>query len=86
MYIAGRLFVMPSLYYSHSQHDEQDPVFDNTLKENGYGANLLLKYQCLMGSENLGLLAIAGYGIGDASEKFFDSESLVGGLGLTYTF
>lgn len=86
MYIAGRLFVMPSLYYSQKQHDDQDPVFASTLKENGYGANLLLKYQGLMGSENLGLMAIAGYGIGDASEKFFDSESLVGGLGLTYTF
>lgn len=86
MYIAGRLFLMPSLYYSHKQHDERDPVFDSTLKEHGYGANLLVKYQGLMGSENLGLLAIAGYGIGDASENFFDSESLVAGLGLTYNF
>jgi len=86
MYIAGRLFLMPSLYFSHRQHDGRDPVFDSTLKENGYGANLLLKYQGLMDSDNLGLLAIAGYGIGDASENFYDTESLVCGLGLSYKF
>jgi hypothetical protein len=86
MYIAGRFFFMPRLSYSHSEHDERDPVFDDILKENGYGLNLLVKYQGLMDIEQLGLLAIAGYSISDANENFYDSETLVCGLGLSYSF
>ena len=86
MYIAGRLFLMPSLYYSRSEYDEKHPVFDSTRRDNGYGANLLAKYQGLMDIEHLGVLAIVGYGIGDSSENFYDSEALVCGLGLTYSF
>lgn len=86
MYIAGRLFLMPSLYYSYKEHDVKDPVFDITQNENGYGANLIVKYAGLMGMEQLGLMAILGYGIGDANHNFYDSEALFCGLGLSYGF
>jgi hypothetical protein len=86
MYIAGRLFVRPSLSYSYSEHDESDPVFDSDRRENGYGINLLVKYQGLMGMEQLGLLAIVGYTVNDAKEDFYDNETLACGLGLSYSF
>jgi len=86
MYIAGRLFVRPSLSYSYKEHDESDPVFDSDRRENGYGINLLVKYQGLMGMEQLGLLAIVGFTVNDAKEDFYDNETLACGLGLSYSF
>lgn len=86
MYIAGRLFVRPSLSYGYSEHDESDPIFGSDRRENGYGTNLLVKYQGLMGMEQLGLLAILGFTVNDAKEDFYDNETLACGLGLSYRF
>ncbi|MFN2354008.1 MAG: DUF2860 family protein [Desulfopila sp.] len=86
VYTAGRYSLMPSLYYSYREHDDLDPVFRSTRSENGYGANLAVKYDGLLGIESIGLLAIVGYSRGESSESFYDTESLVCGLGLTYRF
>jgi hypothetical protein len=86
VYTAGRYSLMPSLYYSYREHDDQDPVFRATRSENGYGANLAVKYDGLFGIESVALLALVGYSRGEASESFYDTESLVCGLGLTYRF
>lgn len=86
MYVTGRFFVRPSLSYSYKEHDQRDPVFDSDRKENGYGINLLVKYQGLMDIEQLGLLAIVGYTVNDANEDFYDNETLACGLGLSYSF
>jgi hypothetical protein len=86
VYTAGRYSLMPSLYYSYREHDALDPVFRATRKEKGYGANLAVKYDGLFGRESIGLLAVVGYSRGEASESFYDTESLVCGLGLTCRF
>lgn len=86
MYIAGQFFVMPSLSYSYKEHDEKDPVFGTTREENGYGVNLLVRYQGVMDIKQLSLLLIASYALGDANENFYDNEGLACGLGLIYSF
>ena len=85
-YMAGPLFVLPSVHVGASRYDEKDPVFDSTRRELAYGLNLLVKYRRLMDIDGLGLLAIAAYGVGDANEDFFDSTALVCALGLSYEF
>lgn len=85
-YMTGRYFFMPGVHYSYKEHDEKDPVFSSTRSEKGYGFNLIVKYGGLFDIKALGLLAIAGYGRGQANESFYDTESLVCGLGLSYAF
>ncbi len=86
LYLAGRYSLKSSLSYSYKEHDERDPIFAATRNEHGFGANLAVKYDGLFGIESVGLLAIVGYSRGEASQTFYDSESLACGLGLTYRF
>ena len=85
-YLAGRLFLMPTVFYSYKEYDEKDPIFDATREENGFGINLIAKYNGLFNSENLGLMALTGYSRGEANEDFYSTESLICGLGLSYRF
>jgi len=85
-YLAGRLFLLPTLFYSYKEYDEKDPIFDATREENGFGFNLIAKYNGLFNNESLGLMALVGYSRGEANEDFYTTESLVCGLGLSYRF
>jgi len=85
-YLAGRLFLLPTLFYSYKEYDEKDPIFDETREENGFGFNLIAKYNGLFNSESLGLMALVGYSRGEANEDFYNTESLLCGLGLSYRF
>jgi len=85
-YVAGRYTFVPSIYYSYKEHDEKDPVFGSTRSENGFGVDLAVTYDGLFGIESMGLLGIVGYSRGEANLTFYDTESLVCGLGLTYDF
>lgn len=83
-YLSGRIFLMPSIYSSYKEHDEKDPIFDRTRTENSYGLNVIVKYFGLFDIQPLSLMGIAAYSRGEANENFYDTESLVFGLGLSY--
>lgn len=85
-WVAGRLFLMPVIYSSYREHDEKDPVFASTRNEYGYGMNLLVKYGGLFGIPEVSVTGIAGIGRGEANESFYDTESMMCGVGLAYGF
>lgn len=85
-YLAGRLFLMPTIFYSYKEYDEKDPIFDAKREENGFGFSLMTKYNGLFNIEPLGLMALIGYSRGEANEDFYSTESLICGLGLSFRF
>lgn len=85
-YRAGRLFIMPRLYYSYKQHDEVNPIFGTTRKQHGFGIGGAVNYGQLFGNPSLALRGFGGYSQGAANEDFYDSESFFIGTGLVYKF
>lgn len=85
-YIAGKLFLMPQIFYSYKENDEVDPIFNRTRKEHGIGISVVVNYANLFGYDHLALRGMAGYSKGEANEDFYDTESLYGGLGIVWVF
>lgn len=85
-YKTGQWLIVPRVYFSHSDFDEKDPIFDNTRDNNSYGVGLLTTYIAPFNMEKWSVTCLVDMSKGDSNIDFYDTESTtLGGL-LTYHF
>ena len=85
-YMTGRLMVVPRIFYSHSDYDKVNPVFNETRENDSYGANVMASYMAPFGAEDWSLQALVGYSKGDSNIDFYDTEGLSLGMFASYHF
>lgn len=85
-YKVGKFMVVPRVYFSHSDYDKVNPVFDKTRKNDSYGASLMTTYLAPFDLENWSVTCLLDLSKGDSNIDFYDTESAtVGGL-INYHF
>ncbi len=85
-YTIERLSLIPRIYYSNSEYDEINPIFNKTRGDDGYGISLMANYMSPFGWENWSTQVLAGYSRGDSNIAFYDTEATNLGVLLTYHF
>ncbi len=85
-YLLSAAVLLPTLSYSYSRYDGDHPLFADERREHGYGANLVVSYPRLCAVDQLALRAIVGYRLGVGNIDFFETESLLAGVGLAWSF
>lgn len=85
-YTIDRLTFLPQVSYSHSTYDTIDPIFAETRKNDGYGAMMIVSYATPFNLEDWALQGLIGYGRGESNIAFYDTESVSGGIFMTYRF
>jgi hypothetical protein len=85
-YIIGRLALIPRIFYSCSEYDEINPIFNKPREDDGYGISLMANYTAPFGWQNWSTQAMAGFSRGDSNITFYDSEAINLGAFLTYHF
>lgn len=84
--LAGKLTIRPRIFYSHSEYDEINPIFESTREDDGYGASLFLHYTAPFDWQNWSAQGLLNYSQGDSNITFYDTESVSGGIMLSYHF
>lgn len=82
----GKLSIMPTISYSKTDYDEIHPFFERTREEDEYSFSLHLKYESPFGMQKYSIQSFLGVGESDANIDFFDTESLSGGVSISYRF
>lgn len=72
--------------YSKADYDAENPIFGKTQENTSYGFNLMYEYSNFMGWKNVGFNVVAGYEDTDSNINFYDEESYMLGMGMTYLF
>lgn len=72
--------------YSYSSYDAKNPVFGTTREDHGYSLNLGYEYQDIMGWEDWGVNALAGYSNSNSNITFYDTKGYFFGVGVSYHF
>lgn len=85
-YMHGKFMVLPEIFYSYTDYDEVDQIFNTSRENDSYGISLAVNYMAPFGFKNYSIMALAGYSRGDSSINFYDSEAENFGLFLTYNF
>ncbi|MBM9510922.1 DUF2860 family protein [Desulfogranum marinum] len=85
-YTLDKLMIVPRAYYSHSDYDEQHPVFDQTRENIGYGISLMTTYMAPFNFKNWSTTALVSLSKGDSNIDFFDTEALTIGGFINYRF
>lgn len=85
-YTTGQWMIVPRLYYSYSDFDEIDPIFNQTRKNNSYGASLMTTYMAPFGWEKWSVTCLLAMSVGDSNIDFYDTEATTVGGVLTYHF
>ncbi len=85
-YKTGKLMIIPRVYYSHSDFDEQNPIFDKTRDNDSYGLSLMTTYMAPFNRENWSVTGLASLSQGDSNIDFYDTESMSFAGMLNYHF
>lgn len=85
-YKTGQWLLVPRVYFSHSEYDEVDPVFEKTRKNNGYGVSLLTTYIAPFDWQKWSVACLVDISRGDSNINFYDTESMTVGALLSYHF
>lgn len=85
-YRIGRLMLMPRVYYSFSEYDERNPIFNKTREDNGYGGNLMVNYIAPLGFRDWSAQLLLAYSKGDSNINFYDTEGITTGMFMSYAF
>lgn len=85
-YRTGRLMIMPRIFYSKSDYDEVNPIFNRTRENDGFGLSMMANYFAPFGWQNWSALGLISYSIGDSNITFYDTESISVGLFMSYNF
>lgn len=83
-YTIGRTTFLPDVSYSHSSYDKTDPIFNTTRKTDSYQFTLLISYAAPFGLEDWAAQGIVSLGRGESNINFYDTESVSGGMLMTY--
>jgi hypothetical protein len=85
-YMTGKWMIIPRVFYSHSDFEERDPIFDKTRKNDSYGASLMTTYMAPFNWEKWSATCLLSISRGDSNIDFYDTESATIGGVLTYHF
>ena len=72
--------------YSKSDYDAENPLFNETREDSGYGINLTYEYSDFLGWKDVGFNVLAGYGETDSNITFYDKSDYMIGMGISYLF
>ncbi|AMO55750.1 hypothetical protein GZ77_08505 [Endozoicomonas montiporae] len=75
-----------NLSYQVSQHDKTSPVFAKKQKDHEWGAFLAYSYAEPFGWNNWELVSLSGYSRKNSNIDFYDEDSLMVSVGMTYKF
>lgn len=75
-----------NLSYQISRHDKNNPVFGKKQKDNQSGAFLAYSYQKPFGWQDWEMVSLAGYSNKNSNIDFYDEDSLMVSVGMTYNF
>ncbi|MET4692707.1 DUF2860 domain-containing protein [Endozoicomonas lisbonensis] len=75
-----------NLSYQINRHDKSNPVFSKKQKDNQWGAFLAYSYDEPFGWTNWELASLSGYSKKDSNIDFYDEDSLMVSVGMTYNF
>ena len=85
-YMTGQWLIVPRVFYSHSDFEETNPIFNKTRKNDSYGASLMTTYMAPFNWEKWSATGLLSISRGDSNIDFYDTEATtIGGL-LTYHF
>jgi len=86
IYRKKRWMLKPELYYSHSEYDEIDRIFNKERKNDSYGFNLVAIHMAPFGFRDWSVTGIAGLSSGESSIEFYDTEAFSVGVLCSYHF
>ena len=75
-----------NLSYQINRHDKNNPVFDKKQKDNQWGVFLAYSYQQPFGWQDWELVSLTGYSKKNSNIDFYDEDSLMVSVGMTYNF
>ncbi len=84
-YRLGRTMFMPILSCSYSEYKAEDPIFNETRRENGYGAHFLISHFAPLGYRKWAINMLLGYKVGNSNIDFYDTKGFTSGLFLSYS-
>lgn len=85
-YTIEKLTISPSVYYSHSDYDKENPLFSKTRDNTGYGAELMLTYMAPFNLDNWSATTLVSMSKGDSNIKYYDTESFTVAGFVSYHF
>jgi hypothetical protein len=85
-YMTGQWMIVPRVYYSHSDFEETNPIFDKTRKNDSYGASLMTTYMAPFNWEKWSTTCLLALSRGDSNIDFYDTEATTFGGVLSYHF
>lgn len=71
---------------SKADYDASNPIFNKSREDLAYVVNLSYEYDELLGYEDLGFMANAGYENKDSNINFYDQTNYMLGVGVSYSF
>lgn len=86
MVIFGSFQSMSGVGYGVTRFDEDHPVFSKAREDKELNLMQMFTYQGLLGVEELSLFVMAAYACNDSNIDFYDTEQLIVGSGLGYSF
>ncbi|MGL1931536.1 MAG: DUF2860 domain-containing protein [Desulfotalea sp.] len=85
-YKTGNWMIIPRIYFSHSDFDENNPIFDKTRDNDSYGFSLMTTYTAPFNWDNWSVTGLASLSKGDSNIDFYDTESMTFAGMLNYHF
>jgi hypothetical protein len=85
-YRTGKIMVVPKVYYSHSDFDELNPVFNEERENDSYGLSLLANYMAPFNCKKWSTTALLSASKGDSNITFYDTEAITFGGFVNYHF
>jgi hypothetical protein len=82
----GKLIFDTTLCAGETEFDAPHPIFNRTRKEKMFAVTEWATYEELFGYKNFSIHGLVTYGIVDANINFFESNVLIIGMGMGYSF
>ena len=82
----GKFTFVTNLAFSETEFDKNHPIFNRTRKEKGYELSDFITYVEPFGLRGFSINGLIAYSHVDANIRFFESDILVVGLGVGYSF
>ena len=82
----GKLTSTSGIGYGYTRFDEEHPVFAETREDKELSLMQMFSYPSIFGIEKLSCFAMASYTASDSNINFYDTEQIVVGSGLGYSF
>jgi opacity protein-like surface antigen len=82
----GKWIFDTTLSAGETEYDAPHPIFNRTREEKMFAVTEWVTYEELFGHKNFSIYGLVTYGIVDANISFFDSNVLIIGMGVGYSF